>query len=108
MCSVKAAKKSSVLFQYTETTLEHNLLTTDDEYTCHATLLAHILPVGTIRFEDRFHTSKQGRKEGGGQALCHDMLCMWSLSWLAVERPWSEPLLSFLPQTSVKTTPLPL
>ena len=41
----------------------------------------------------------------------HGVLCTWQLPWLAVEKPWpalAGPFLSFLTQTGIDKTPLPL
>ena len=44
-----------------------NPLTTDDAF-CWCPTLATCLSVGTIRFEGRFYTSKDGGIGGGGRA----------------------------------------
>ena len=70
-----------------------------------------MLSVGAIRFEDRFCTSENGGIEGSGCRFRHSVPGMWWLSSLAIERPWSKlarPFLSFIVQTGVETTPLPL
>ena len=60
-----------------------------------------MLSVGAIRFEDRFCASRKGGTgEVGGHS--HDMPCTWRLSWLAVEKPWSDI------DIDIETTPLPL
>ena len=82
-----------------------NPLTTDDECTHHATLATRYQLA-----QDRFCASKKGEIGGGGW-VHPEMPCTWQLPWLAVEKPWSTlawPFLSFLTQTSVDKTPLPL
>ena len=75
-----------------------NPLTTDDKYTCHATLAHSVLKTGFVL------------AKGWDRGSC-DMSCKCQLSWLAVERPWlalARPFLSFLAQTGIETASLPL
>ena len=64
------------------TTLTKQSLTTDDECTCHATLVAcyqlaqSVLKIGSTLAE------RVGQGEVGG--FQHGMLCTWQLPWLAV------------------------
>ena len=82
-------------------------LTTDEQCTHHATLVA------CYQFAQSILKLCANKKVGQGEVgeCSHYMSCRWWLSWLDVEKPWSALggfLLSFLAHTGVENAPLPL
>ena len=74
-------------------TYQFNPLTTDDECTRHENLAACYQLVQSV-LKIGFALAKMVAEGEVGR----DMLCIWQLSWLPVEKPWlalAEPFLSF-------------